>query len=471
LSIKTDKNLWSADEISNIFNLVIENNWQCNSLEIDSRKVKPGNIFLAMPGTKFDGHDFIIEAIKAGATSIIVKKPYEEFRNKINIIQVNDVYKSLILLAKESRKRSNNSKKIIAITGSSGKTSTKEMLGQAFSTLGATFTNPGSFNNQVGVPFSLANMPRNINYGIFELGMNSFNEISFLSKLVKPDIAIITNISEAHIGNFDSINDIVKAKVEIFDGIKKNGYILINSDNYFNEIKKYTKRFSKKNILSYGLNKNADIRLIERVPQKNGQKIIAEGFGKIYNYNISLDGQHQAINSLAVIGSLLISNCDINKGLKNLTKATLPAGRGNKYNLVINKKNSILIDDTYNANPSSMIASLASFNEIANNNRKVLIFGEMGELGSFSEKLHKELYDYLIKYNVAIVVFVGNKTKKLYKICLNVIDCIWIENFSNYEEDKIINLIKPKDCILVKGSRHMKMEIIVKKLIAKFKGK
>ena len=470
MNIKRDKNLWNADEISDLFSKKIGKDWECNAIEIDSRKVKPGNTFLAMPGTKFDGHDFILEAIKAGAKSIIIKNSLKIPTNKIEVIQVEDVNKSLLRLAKASRKRINKTKNIVAITGSSGKTSTKEMIGKAFSSLGKTFINPGSYNNQVGVPFSLANMPRNIDYGIFELGMNHFNEISVLSKLVQPNIVIITNISEAHIGNFNSIQDIIKAKSEIFNGLKSNGYILINNDNYYDEIQKYTKNFNQSNILTYGLNKNADIRLVKRYQSKNGQKITAEADGKIYNYKISLDGQHQAINSLAVIGSLLISKCDIQKGLNNIGRTSIPTGRGTKYNLSIKGEKSILIDDTYNANLSSMIASMHSFNEIAKNNRKVLIFGEMGELGIFSESLHKKLYDYLISFNIGLVVFVGNKTKQLYTLCINVIECIWVENISNHSEEKIFNLIKPKDCILVKGSRHMKMEIIVKKLINKFKG-
>ena len=335
MNIKRDKNLWNADEISDLFSKQIGKDWECNSIEIDSRKVKPGNTFLAMPGTKFDGHDFILEAIKAGARSIIIKNSLKISTNKIEVIQVEDVNKSLLRLAKASRKRINKTKNIIAITGSSGKTSTKEMLGKAFSSLGKTFVNPGSYNNQVGVPFSLANMPRNTDYGIFELGMNHFNEISILSKLVQPNIVIITNISEAHIGNFNSIQDIIKAKTEIFNGLKSNGYILINNDNYYDEIQKYTKNFNRANILTYGLNKNADIRLVKRYQSKNGQKITAEADGKIYNYKISLDGQHQAINSLAVIGSLLISKCDINKGLNNIGRTSIPTGRGTKYNLLI----------------------------------------------------------------------------------------------------------------------------------------
>ena len=195
--------------------------------------MKPGNIFLAMPGTEFDGHNFIKDAINMGANSLIIKESLNITKDNLNIIKVDDVYKSLILLSKASRKRINNSKNIIAITGSSGKTSTKEMLGHALSTIESTYINPDSYNNHVGVPYSLANMPRNTNYGIFELGMNNLNEISILSKLVKPDIAIITNISEAHIGNFNSIKDIITAKSEIFNGLRSNGYILLNNDHVY----------------------------------------------------------------------------------------------------------------------------------------------------------------------------------------------------------------------------------------------
>ena len=471
MTLKKEENLWNAEEIYDLFSKKIDRDWECNSIAIDSRKVKPGNIFLAMPGTKFDGHDFVLEAIDAGARSIIVKNSLKILNTKIEVILVEDVYKSLLLLAKASRKRINNAKNIIAITGSSGKTSTKEMIGKAFKSIGKTFINPGSYNNQVGVPFSLANMPRNTDFGIFELGMNNFNEISTLSKLVQPNIAIITNISEAHIGNFNSIKDIIKAKAEIFNGLKKDGYILINNDHYYDEIIKYTKNYSQSNVLTYGANKKADIRLVNRNKSNNGQKITAEADGKTYKYEVSLDGQHQAVNSLAVIGSLMLANCDINKGLSNLDKITLPTGRGAKYHLLVKGEESILIDDTYNANLSSMIASLHSLNEIAKSNRKVLIFGEMGELGVFSESLHNKLYDYLISFNIGLVVFIGNQTKQLYTLCMNTIECIWIENITKSGEDIIFNLIKPRDCILVKGSRHMKMEIIVKKLLHNFKGK
>ena len=470
--LKKTNILWNSNEISKIFNKNIDKDWTCTGVEIDSRKVKPGNIFMAMPGTEFDGHNFIKDAINMGANSLIIKESLNITKDNLNIIKVDDVYKSLILLSKASRKRINNSKNIIAITGSSGKTSTKEMLGHALSTIESTYINPDSYNNHVGVPYSLANMPRNTNYGIFELGMNNLNEISILSKLVKPDIAIITNISEAHIGNFNSIKDIITAKSEIFNGLRSNGYILLNNDHiYYKELEKNISKSKNYNIIKYGFNKNADIRLIKRLVENYGQTLIAEAYGKTYKYKINLDGEHQAINSLAVLGVLLISKCNIEKGLKNLTKVSLPAGRGKRYNLMIKGQDTVLIDDTYNANLSSMVASLKTLCEKAKNNRKVLFFGEMRELGGFSEDLHQKLYGYLISFNIAMIIFVGNKTKNLYKLCNRRIECFWSENVDSLSKEEISNLIKPKDFILVKGSRNMKMEIIVKYLIDNFKGK
>jgi len=211
-----DPILWTSEELSKVMGVKIESTWLCNGIQFDSRNIKIGNIFLALPGTKLDGHYFIEDALKSGAVAIIVNKTYKSNVYNNKLIRVDDVYKALILMAKEARNRVIKESHIIAITGSSGKTSTKEMIMSAFKELGITYSNPGSFNNHVGVPYSLANMSSNTEFGIFELGMNNSNEIRKLSNLVRPNIAIITNVSEAHIGNFNSIKDVIKAKAEIF---------------------------------------------------------------------------------------------------------------------------------------------------------------------------------------------------------------------------------------------------------------
>ena len=470
MKLDIDTSIWSSDEVSKVIRNKIESSWYCNALEFDSRKVQPGSIFFAMPGTKFDGHNFIDDAVKSGAVALIVQKSYKSSIYNNKLIKVDDVYKTLILMAQAARKRVNDSANIIAITGSSGKTSAKEMVSSALSTLGLTYSNLGSFNNHVGVPYTLVNMSRNIEFGVFEIGMNNSNEISKLAKLVKPNIAIITNVSEAHIGNFKSIKEVIKAKAEIFEGLTDKGHILINRDfEHYNEIITYSEKLKNINIITYGLNNSSDIYLIERVVSKKGQKITVSAYGKNYTYEINFDGLHQAINSLAVLGVLLILNCDVKKGLNNLYKSTVPIGRGNKYDLLIDEKKSLLIDDSYNANPSSVIASLNMLSEIAVNNRKVLILGEMGELGKHSLLLHKKLYDYLINLNINLVIFVGKNTKNLYNISKNNIECSWSESAEQIIKSDIDKLIKPMDTILVKGSRYMKMEVVVNYLRDKYK--
>jgi UDP-N-acetylmuramoyl-tripeptide--D-alanyl-D-alanine ligase len=463
LNYNNDKKLWSSKEVSKILGVNTESDWYCNNVEIDSRKVKSGSLFLAMPGTKLDGHSFLKDAVKKGAVGLVVKKSYKSSLYNNKLIKVNDVLQSLIIMSKAARKRINNSANIIAITGSSGKTSTKEMMSSAFGALGKIYANPDSYNNHVGVPYSLVNMSKDCQSGIFEIGMNNTNEISKLSKLVKPNIAIVTNISEAHIGNFNSIHEVIKAKSEILNGLQGNGYLIINRDfKYYDKFITYTNKFNNINIVTYGANKKADIYLSKRVIKKKGQKISASAYGKNYDYKINFDGIHQAVNSLAILASLLVLKCNVSKGLKNLSKSFLPQGRGNKYNLVINGYKSVLIDDSYNANPSSVIASLSVLNEIAKNNRKVLILGEMGELGKYSANLHKKLFEYINKFNIGLVIFVGNNTKDLFKISKIKIQAIWSESVDKIIKEDIINLIKPKDYILVKGSRFMRMEQIVK---------
>ena len=260
-----DPILWTSAEVSKVIGVKIESIWLCNGIEFDSRKVKKGNIFFALPGTKLDGHNFIKDAVKSGAVALIVNKTYKSNIYSNKLIKVDDVYKALILMANEARKRVIKASNIIAITGSSGKTSTKEMIKSAFTELGLTYSNPGSFNNHVGVPYSLANMAYNTEFGIFELGMNNINEIRKLSNLVRPNIAIITNVSEAHIGNFNSIKDVVKAKAEIFEGIENNGNILINRDfKYYDEVIKYSKNLKNINIITYGITILSDISLVNR---------------------------------------------------------------------------------------------------------------------------------------------------------------------------------------------------------------
>lgn len=456
------KSLWNNNELSDVLNINISGNWQFNGLEIDSRKIKEGRLFFALEGKNFNGHDFIEDALNSGAKGVVATKNISKKFDGHLILRVQDVYDSMLKLAKASRKRINNSN-IIAITGSSGKTSTKEMLKSALSNIGNVHASPDSYNNYVGVPYSLMNMPKSTKFGIFEIGMNHSNEIRPLSKLVNPNTVIITNITDAHIGNFKSLNDIVKAKSEIFEGLNKDGQVIINRDfSSYDKTINIANKLGIKNIFSYGIHKNSDVRLIDRVQLPNGQKIEAKAFGKKYIYKINFNGKHQAVNSLSILSILILLKQDIKKGLNSLFSSYLPMGRGNKYIFSIKQGKIVVIDDTYNANPSSVKASINLLNETAKNNRKVVILGEMAELGKYSESLHLSLKECLLKNNIDMIVFVGSKTKGLYNALKKNIKCFWKRDSNTLIYEKFISLILPNDYILVKGSRSMKMEIIVK---------
>ena len=470
------KNLfsWNSIELGKILNLNIVKYFNFSSLEIDSREVKKDSIFIALQGKNFDGHDFIENAIQQGAKGIIISKNIKLNKDDLIIYKVKDVYKSLILIAKasiEKMQKTSNSK-IIAITGSSGKTSTKEMLRTALNGMSNVYANRDSYNNHIGVPYSLINMPSKSQYGIFEIGMNHFNEIRSLSKLVKPDIVIITNITDAHIGNFESAEDIIKAKSEIFEGLKIGGSAIINRDfKGFDKAINLAKQCGVNNFLTFGINNNSDIKLLNREQTVDFQIIEAVAFGKKYRYKLNFEGIHQAINSLSILAILILLNLNIKIALNSLNNSYLPAGRGNK--LILSNKNGkiVLINDTYNANPSSVKASINLFNEIASNNRKILILGEMSELGAHSEQLHLSLIECILKNKIDIIIFVGNKTKDIYNILKDDVKCFWNINSKSVISSSYADLILPNDCILIKGSRSMSMEIIVNYFINKFSNK
>ena len=459
-----NKILWNSNELSEILNTSISKNLKFNKLEMDSRRIKNGALFLALEGKKLDGHNFVEDAINSGAIGLIVSKNIKNKIYKSHTIKVKNVYESMLLIAKASRNRINSIRKsnIIAITGSSGKTSTKEMLKSALSNMANVYANRDSYNNFMGVPYSLINMPKDTKYGIFEIGMNNSNEIRPLSKLVNPNTVIITNITDAHIGNFKSLNDIVKAKSEIFEGLNTEGKVIINRDfSSYNKAIGIANKLGIKNIMSFGNHKESDVRLIKREQLLSGQKIEAEAFGKKYIYKINFDGFHQAINSLSILAILIFFKLNIKIGLNSLFSSYLPLGRGNKYILSNEYGKIFLINDTYNANPSSVKASVNSLNEIAKKSRKVVILGEMGELGDHSDSLHLTLKECLLENNIDMIIFIGDKTKGIYNTLKENIRCFWNKDSKSLISKKFINLILPNDWILVKGSRSMSMEIIV----------
>ena len=356
---------------------------------INSREVKKGDIFFAIKGKKRDGNKFIGQAFKKKASLAIVNN-----FNQNNISSQIKVKDSLKFLTESSKIfRENIDTKIIAITGSCGKTTLKELLGSSLKRISKVSISPKSYNNKYGVPLSLFNLNQNDNFGVLEIGMDKRGEIDNLSKIVKPDVSIITNISYAHAKNFKSLKQIALAKSEIIDNTKDNGIVVLNADDNFFSLHK--KIASKKNlkILSFGIkNKNSNVKLVSIKKIKKKFKINVNINDKKTYFIISNNFENNILNTLAAITTISIF-FDISKISKNLfTNFKIPSGRGDISQICINNKILNLIDESYNSNPLSLKSAIQNFSKLnIKNSKKYLLLGDMLELGKYSPKLHKSI--------------------------------------------------------------------------------
>ena len=429
-----------------------------HGISIDSRLVKRNNLFLTIKGKNHNGKKFIPKAIHKGAKYIISSQIINRYKNKI--IKIDDEIKFLNFYA--SRKRDLTSAKIIAVTGSSGKTSLKNLIKNLLQNYGKTLCSPRSYNNHFGVPLSLSQLHTKHKYGVFEVGMNKAGEINNLTNLVKPHIGIITNIGEAHIENFKNQKGIADAKAEIINNIKKNGTIILNRDDkYFNYLQKKAK-IKKLKIISYGLNKKSDVYPILRF--KNGEKVqltinVKDQILKFQIENINI---YNILSSLAVLKEL---NLDLGIIKNNFEKLSPSEGRGKIHNISRYRKNFKLIDESYNANPMSIKNAIENFKSIKKRNfKKYLLLGDMLELGKRSETLHKNLSKVINNSDIDKVFIKGNKTLITYKN----LDKNKRGNIFQLEEDvdfTFNNIISNNDYLMIKGSNATGLNNLSQKMI------
>jgi UDP-N-acetylmuramoyl-tripeptide--D-alanyl-D-alanine ligase len=425
-----------------------------HSLAIDSRVMKEGDVFLALKGPNFDAHNFLLEVEKKGASVLIV----ENINPKITIPQilVSNTLQALYDLA--LYKRQQTKAKIIAITGSVGKTSAKEMLYKFCSFYGKSYASLGNFNNNIGLPLSLANLPADCKFAVFELGMNHVGEIEFLSNMLRPNIAWITLVSNAHIGNFNDIEDIIEAKSEIFSGLVPTGKIILNhNDKNFLSLKEKALKnhgFSVGQIKTYGSKLNNDL-IIKNISYQD-QIIIEVMFNnKSYELKFSLSNIALIKVIIAIIIILDELGLDYESSLSLFAKLKAVSGRGN----IIEYKERIFINDSYNASPVSMQAALENLAYLGKikQKRTIAIIGTMLELGNKSKELHLSLGRYLHQYNIDRVITIGEYMKDLFK---TLPQKQRLAHFSAVKGNKenIRKLLKKSDIILLKSSRGLKLE-------------
>jgi len=429
-----------------------------DGLAVDSRMVKKDNLFLTIKGKNNDGNKFINKALKKGAKYIVSSKVIKKY-SKRTIKVKNEI---LFLNQFAKLKRKNSLAKIIAITGSAGKTSLKNLIKRLLQNFKKTYSSPRSFNNHFGVPISLSNLSVEDKYGVFEVGMSKANEIKKLSKLIQPHIGIITNVGEAHIENFKNLHGIAKAKAEIIDNIKEHGTILLNRDDKFFRYLYKKAKLRKIKVVTFGKNKKSDVFPFRVIKKNNVKKI----FLKTGNEKISFDIKNVNIyNILASVAVLKELNLNLNSINKIFKKVEPTEGRGKNHTILRYNKKFRLIDESYNANPLSVKNAIKNFDEIKKKkSKKYLILGDMLELGHKSEQYHTDLSKVINNSNIDKVFIKGEKTLFTYKNLHKSKQGNILQNKNDI--DLILNgIINNNDYLMIKGSNATGLNSFAKKMI------
>ncbi|WP_415302817.1 bifunctional UDP-N-acetylmuramoyl-L-alanyl-D-glutamate--2,6-diaminopimelate ligase MurE/UDP-N-acetylmuramoyl-tripeptide--D-alanyl-D-alanine ligase MurF [Candidatus Pelagibacter sp. Uisw_101] len=437
----------------------INPNIKINNISINSKTINKNDIFFAIKGNNKDGNLYVREAFQNGASLVIANN---QKKSKKKII-IDDTLQ--LLTEASSKLRENLSSKIISITGSCGKTSLKELLAKTLSKINNVTYSPKSFNNKFGVPLSLFNLRKNDEFGIFEIGMDKKGEIDYLSKIIKPDVGVITNISYAHIKNFKNIHQVALAKSEIINNIKKNGFLVLNQDDKFYNLHKKIAKKKNINILTFSLkNKSSNIFLKKIIKEKFKYKILVNINKKQTYFYIRSIFENNLKNLLATIAIMSIFK-DIQKLNKNIFfDYEITKGRGDITKVKLNKKSIYIVDESYNSNPLSLKSAIKNFDELKiDNSKKKLILSDMLELGNFSKKLHLEVGKEINKTSLKNINVVGkhilhtyqNLDKQRRGVILN-------------DKSKIIDLIKNdlnnNDYLMIKGSNSTGLNNLVNKL-------
>lgn len=439
-------------------------------ISIDSRSIGPGEAFFAIKGDRVDGHDFASMAMANGAALLIVSESRLPAMGRLTVpmIVVDDVLAALGRLGLAARARSRA--QIIAVTGSVGKTTTKEMLRRMLSPSGKVHASVASFNNHWGVPLTLARMPLDTYFGVFEVGMNHPDEIRPLVKMIEPHVAVITTVAPAHLGNFKSIKEIATAKAEIFEGVVPGGHVVLNRDNdQFNFLDRTAQSFGIQHIHSFGQHAKAEYRLAEFNGSDQSSTLWITIDGETKEVAIGAPGRHIAENALAALGVVKIVGADMQQAIAALSTLQPEKGRGRRHRLAIDRGTFTVIDESYNANPSSMRAAIAVLASAvpAGSGRRIAVLGDMLEMGDYSKKVHSDLAGALLAAGIEHVWLAGPEMvalKESLPESVQVVHCEKTEDLIEY----VSNSVAVGDVLMVKSSLGIGFGKIVAALLDKF---
>ncbi|MEZ2132311.1 MULTISPECIES: UDP-N-acetylmuramoylalanyl-D-glutamyl-2,6-diaminopimelate--D-alanyl-D-alanine ligase [unclassified Sinorhizobium] len=438
-------------------------------ISIDSRSITPGEAFFAIKGDRVDGHDYASMAMANGASLLVVSEARLPAMGRLTVpmIVVDDVLAALGRLGVAARDRS--SAKIIAVTGSVGKTTTKEMLRHMLAPSGKVHASVASFNNHWGVPLTLARMPEDTDFGIFEVGMNHPGEIIPLVQMIRPHIGIITTIAPAHLGNFSSIKEIAAAKAEIFEGLVAGGHVILNRDNdQFNFLERAAQAVGVEHVHSFGQHAKADFRLAEFNGADESSTLWLTIGGDTMEVAIGAPGRHIAENALAALGAVKLVGADLGKAIDTLATLKPEKGRGRRHKLAIGNGSFTLIDESYNANPASMRAAIALLAASEpSRGRRIAVLGDMLEMGDYAQKLHADLAGPLLAAGIEYAWLAGPEMASLRE---SLPDSVHVEYREKTDElvPFVLDSVAPGDVLMVKSSLGTGFGKIVAALLDKF---
>ena len=453
--------LWTAAEAVAATGGHCDGNWAADGVSIDSRSCRPGDLFVALAGPNFDGHDFIEAAVEAGAAAVIAHRAPDSGKLGVPLLMVEDSLAALTALGAAGRDRSEA--RLIAVTGSVGKTGTKEALRTCLSAQGETTASVASFNNHWGVPLSLARMPRSAAYGVFEIGMNHAGEIGPLSRLVRPDVSVITTVQAVHLENFNNILEIADAKAEIFEGMTPNGVAILNRDNpFFANLRERAADCGVTRVVSFGRHPEADMRLTGCSLHATCSAVHAMHKGQAIDYCLSVPGEHWVINSLAVLAAVGAVGADLVAAAGELAQLQALKGRGARLEIALPGGVFLLIDESYNANPTSMKAAFAVLGrtKLGQGGRRIAVLGDMLELGPGAPDMHAGLAAPLIEAGADLVFTCGPDMARLHEQLPAARRGAHAAD-SEALAPLVRDAVAPGDVVMIKGSLGSRMAPIV----------
>jgi UDP-N-acetylmuramoyl-tripeptide--D-alanyl-D-alanine ligase len=449
------KILWTDKSASEATKGHVFSSWEAGRVVIDSRQVREGDLFVAIRGEHQDGHAYVLQALAKGAVAAVVSYIPQGVADKSRLLIVRDTMKALEDLAIYARNRS--LARIVGVTGSIGKTSTKDALALVLSAQGKTHITVGNLNNHFGVPLTLANLPRHAKYAVVEMGMNHAGEIRALTKMVRPHVAMITSIQPAHLEFFASVEAISDAKMEIAEGLEPNGTLILPADSpYIGRMRTRAAQLEIHKVRSFGESVNAEYRMQMYRLHRGHSEVSALVKHKPYIYQLKAIGYHWASLTLGVIAVADALSCDLVKVAQAIKYFQEPEGRGRIHKLPSPRGGMLrIIDDSYNASPVAMQAALLKLRDVYDMNqergRMIAVLGDMLELGADAAAQHVQLVDVLLAYGMHQVFLTGSLMRHLYEALPEEMEKFWAPDALSLLP-MLKSRLREDDCVLIKGS-------------------